>query len=80
MVPTNWTRSWSGWVAQGWNITFFSLVQPALSGSCASGDGGMGGGVEQARCWVLESQHVVPQAPTQPAAGSSCCQVWGGVW
>ena len=24
MVPTSRTRTWFGWVAQGWNITFFA--------------------------------------------------------
>ncbi len=32
MVPTNEPIPWFGWVAQGWNITYFSLVHTAFPG------------------------------------------------
>ncbi len=80
MVPTNEPRAWFGWVAQGWNITFLSLVHTALPGQMprvtVSGRGGIG----QARCWVLEPQVWFHRPQPNPDQEPVRLPAGGGVW
>ena len=69
MVPTNRTHVWFGWVAQGWNITYFARP---TSRAGVNAPGTVGGWSDRTDTLLGPgTTTLVSQTPTQPRGSSS---------